>query len=44
MMRFANIEDIDGYKCLLERNGCEVLTAEDTKRFAAYYGSVCKHD
>ncbi len=36
MMRFATIEDIGGYKRLLERNGCEVLTAEDTGRFAAY--------
>ena len=36
MMRFANIEDIGGYKRLLQQNGCEVLTAEDTGRFAAY--------
>jgi SAM-dependent methyltransferase len=36
IMRFANVEDIDGYTRLLERNGCEVLIAEDTRRFGAY--------
>jgi SAM-dependent methyltransferase len=36
MMRFANIEDLSGYKRLLEQNGCELLTAEDTGRFATY--------
>ncbi len=34
MMRFANIENIEGYRCLLDRNSCEVLIAEDTGRFA----------
>jgi SAM-dependent methyltransferase len=36
IMRFANVEDIGGYRRLLERNGCEVLIAKDTGRFAAY--------
>lgn len=27
MMRFANVEDIDGYRRLLKENGCKVLTA-----------------
>lgn len=35
-MHFANVEDIDGYQGLLEKNGCEVLTAEDTGRFAPH--------
>ena len=36
MMKFANIEDIGGYKRFLERSGCEMLVAEDTRRLAAY--------
>jgi ubiquinone/menaquinone biosynthesis C-methylase UbiE len=33
MMSFANIEDIGGYTHLLRDNGCEVIIAEDTRRF-----------
>lgn len=36
MMSFANVEDIGGYRRLLSENGCEVLVAEDTGRFASY--------
>ena len=36
MMTFANVEDIDGYKDLLSRNGCEVLVAEDTRLFPSH--------
>ncbi len=32
-MKFANVEDIDGYRGLLERAGCKVMLAEDTGRF-----------
>ena len=35
-MKFPNIHDIDGYTSLLEANGCEIITAEDTGRFAPY--------
>lgn len=35
-MKFSNIENIDGYRRLLAEYGCEVLTAEDTGRFASY--------
>ncbi len=35
-IRFPNVQDIEGYRNLLEKNGCEVLTAEDTGRFAPY--------
>jgi ubiquinone/menaquinone biosynthesis C-methylase UbiE len=35
-MRFPNVEDIAGYRGLLEKNGCEVLEAADTGRFARY--------
>ena len=35
-MKFANVQDIDGYARLLAENGCEVVSAEDTKRFAPY--------
>ncbi len=35
-MRFSNIEDIEGYRSLLEKNGCRVLEASDTGRFAPY--------
>lgn len=35
-MKFPNIEDLSGYRGLLSRNGCEVIAAEDTGRFAAY--------
>lgn len=35
-MKFSNVQDIEGYRRLLEANGCEVLEAEDTGRFATY--------
>jgi SAM-dependent methyltransferase len=35
-MRFPNVQDIDGYRGLLEKHGCEVVEAEDTGRFAPY--------
>ncbi len=35
-MKFSNIEDLDGYRGLLEQNGCTVITAEDTGRFSPY--------
>ncbi|MHC4647573.1 MAG: methyltransferase domain-containing protein [Planctomycetota bacterium] len=35
-MKFPNIQDLAGYQSLLEANGCEVVTAEDTGRFAPY--------
>lgn len=33
-MKFPSMQDIDGYSELLQRNGCEVVIAEDTGRFA----------
>jgi ubiquinone/menaquinone biosynthesis C-methylase UbiE len=35
-MKFPNLQDIQGYAGLLKANGCDVLTAEDTKRFPSY--------
>jgi SAM-dependent methyltransferase len=35
-MKFPNIQNIDGYRELLEANGCEVKTAEDTGAFAPH--------
>lgn len=35
-MKFLNVQDIDGYRRLLEKSGCEVIVAEDTGRFAPY--------
>jgi ubiquinone/menaquinone biosynthesis C-methylase UbiE len=35
-MKFPNVQDISGYAALLKGNGCEVLAADDTGRFAAY--------
>jgi len=35
-MKFPNVQAIDDYRRLLERNGCEVTAAEDTGRFAPY--------
>jgi SAM-dependent methyltransferase len=35
-MKFPNIQDSEGYAGLLSDNGCEVLLAEDTGRFAPY--------
>ncbi len=37
LMRFANIQDIDGYGRLLSERGCRVRVAEDTGRFPAYF-------
>lgn len=33
-MKFPNLQDLEGYRKLLEGNGCEILIAEDTGRFA----------
>ncbi len=35
-MKFPNIQDIDGYRSLLESSGCSVSIAQDTGRFASY--------
>ena len=35
-MKFSNVQDIESYRSLLEKNDCEVLEAEDTGRFAPY--------
>ncbi len=35
-MKFPNTLDLEGYVSLLEKQGCEVLTAEDTGRFAPH--------
>jgi SAM-dependent methyltransferase len=35
-MKFPNIQNIDGYAGLLKKNGCTVLKAYDTGRFAPY--------
>ena len=35
-MSFPNVQDVVGYRGLLERAGCTVMTAEDTVRFAPY--------
>ena len=35
-MKFPNVQDIKGYRGLLEANGCKVLRAEDTGRFAPH--------
>jgi SAM-dependent methyltransferase len=35
-MKFANIQDLEGYRNLLSEAGCEVQVAEDTGRFAPY--------
>jgi SAM-dependent methyltransferase len=37
-MKFPSVQDIEGYKGLLESNGCQVEVAEDTGRFAPYVG------
>lgn len=36
MMSFANVQDVHGYARLLSQNGCEVESAEDTKRFSLH--------
>lgn len=35
-MKFPNVLDMQGYRCLLENNGCEVLEARDTGRFHSH--------
>jgi hypothetical protein len=35
-MKFPSVQDIEGYRKLLEKNGCQVEVAEDTGRFAPY--------
>jgi ubiquinone/menaquinone biosynthesis C-methylase UbiE len=35
-MKFPTLETLGGYKALLEKNGCEVLDASDTGRFAPH--------
>jgi ubiquinone/menaquinone biosynthesis C-methylase UbiE len=35
-MKFPNLQDIGGYERLLADNGCTVVAAEDTGRFAKY--------
>jgi SAM-dependent methyltransferase len=35
-MKFPTVQTIDGYKAALEKSGCEVSLAEDTKRFGPY--------
>ena len=35
-MKFPNVQDMDGYKNLLQSNGCEIQHAEDTGRFGPY--------
>ncbi len=35
-MKFPNVQDIAGYRGLLEGNGCDVVAAEDTGRFGPY--------
>ena len=42
-MKFPNIQDLEGYAGLLAGNGCEVLVAEDTGRFAPVRRSVPEH-
>jgi SAM-dependent methyltransferase len=35
-MKFPNIQDLQGYQNLLKANGCKIVTAEDTGRFAPH--------
>jgi SAM-dependent methyltransferase len=35
-MKFPNIQDLKGYRALLEASGCKVLRAENTGRFSPY--------
>ena len=35
-MKFPNILDVQGYRQLLEANGCELVVGKDTGRFAPY--------
>ena len=34
-MKFPNIQDLNGYQELLEANGCKIVAAQDTGRFAS---------
>jgi len=42
IMSFSNIEDIDGYRNLLERNHYKVVEAEDTGRLAGFFDLALK--
>ena len=35
-MKFPSIQDLQGYQNLLKANGCEIVAAQDTGRFAPY--------
>jgi SAM-dependent methyltransferase len=35
-MKFPNVQNIEGYRDLLDANGCEVVMAKDTGRFGPY--------
>lgn len=35
-MKFPNVQHLEGYRDLLEHHGCEVMEAEDTRRFPIY--------
>ncbi len=35
-MKFPNVQDLEGYAAILSDAGCDVLVAEDTRRFAPY--------
>jgi hypothetical protein len=35
-MKFPNIQNVEGYRDLLESEGCTVMIEEDTGRFAPY--------
>jgi SAM-dependent methyltransferase len=35
-MKFPNVQDLNGYEQLLAKNGCKVVTAQDTGKFAPY--------
>ena len=33
-MKFPGVQDLDGYRNLLEKNGCEIMASEDTGRYS----------
>jgi len=35
-MKFPNVQNLEGYSDLLKANDCEIIIAEDTKRFGPY--------
>lgn len=35
-MKFPSVQDLEGYKDLLEANGCEIVVLEDTQQFAPH--------